>query len=45
MDVLFPMYVLALMYRAILEAKAGEHGARMTSMDSDTYNATELIHI
>jgi F-type H+-transporting ATPase subunit gamma len=43
MDVLFPMYVFALMYRAILEAKTGEHGARMTSMDSATDNATELI--
>lgn len=44
MDVLFPMYVLALMYRAILEAKTGEHGARMTSMDSATENADELIN-
>jgi F-type H+-transporting ATPase subunit gamma len=43
MDVLFPMYIFALMYRAILEAKTGEHGARMTSMDSATDNATELI--
>ena len=44
MDVLFPMYVFALMYRAILEAKAGEHGARMTSMDSATENANDLIN-
>lgn len=42
-DVLFPMYVFALMYRAILEAKTGEHGARMTSMDSATDNATDLL--
>ena len=44
MDALFPMYVYALMYRAILEAKAGEHGARMTAMDSATENATDLIN-
>ncbi len=43
MDVLFPMYSYALIYRAILEAKTGEHGARMTSMDSATDNARELM--
>lgn len=43
MDILFPMYSYALIYRAILEAKTGEHGARMTSMDSATDNARDLM--
>ena len=30
-------------YRLLLESKAGEHGARMTAMDSATDNASELI--
>lgn len=42
-DVLLPMYVFSQIYRAVLESKTGEHGARMTSMDSATDNATELI--
>jgi len=31
------------LYRAVLESNAGEQGARMTSMDSATENAAELI--
>jgi len=30
-------------YRALLEASASEHGARMTAMDSATTNAAEMI--
>ncbi len=31
------------MYRAFLESQAGEHGARMTAMDSATNNAQEML--
>ena len=30
-------------YRALLESQAGEHGARMTAMESATRNAEEMI--
>ena len=30
-------------YQALLEAVAGEHGARMTAMESATKNASDLI--
>jgi F-type H+-transporting ATPase subunit gamma len=30
-------------YRAFLESQAGEHGARMTAMDSATSNAREML--
>jgi F-type H+-transporting ATPase subunit gamma len=40
---LIPRYVTAHMTRALLEAAASEHGARMTAMDSATRNASELI--
>lgn len=40
---LLPHYVETLVYRAFLEAKASEHGARMTAMDNATKNAEELI--
>jgi F-type H+-transporting ATPase subunit gamma len=40
---LLPHYVETLVYRALLEAKASEHGARMTAMDNATKNAEELI--
>ena len=30
-------------FRALLESRASEQGARMTSMDSATKNATEMI--
>ena len=43
MDTLFPMYIFSLVFKAIMEAKTGEHGARMTSMDSATDNANDLI--
>lgn len=41
---LLPTYVETTVFRAMLEAKAGEQGARMTAMDSATKNAKELIN-
>ena len=38
-----PRYVTSQIGRALLEAAASEHGARMTAMDSATRNASELI--
>ncbi len=43
LNTLLPRYVETLVYRALLEAKASEHGARMTAMDSATTNADEMI--
>jgi F-type H+-transporting ATPase subunit gamma len=40
---LLPQYVESLIFRALLEAKASEHGARMTAMDAATKNSGELI--
>ena len=40
---LLPAYVETLIYAAILESKASEHGSRMTAMSSATDNAMELI--
>lgn len=40
---LLPAYVEALIYRAMLESAASEHGARRTAMKSATDNATEMI--
>ena len=40
---LLPHYVSVLVYRALLEAKASEFGARMAAMDNATRNAGELI--
>jgi F-type H+-transporting ATPase subunit gamma len=40
---LLPRYVIAQIYRAMLESVAAEHAARMTAMDSATNNAGELI--
>ncbi|WP_031514169.1 ATP synthase F1 subunit gamma [Desulfofalx alkaliphila] len=40
---LLPKYVEVSVFRAMLEAKAGEQGARMTAMDSATSNAKEMI--
>jgi F-type H+-transporting ATPase subunit gamma len=38
-----PRYVEAQILRALLEAAASEHGARMTAMDAATKNASEMI--
>ncbi|RMF25625.1 MAG: ATP synthase F1 subunit gamma [Deltaproteobacteria bacterium] len=40
---LLPRYVETRVYRALLEASASEHGARMTAMDNATRNASEMI--
>ena len=40
---LLPQYVIAQIYRSMLESVAAEHAARMTAMDSATNNAGELI--
>ena len=43
LDILLPQYAESLIYGAILDAKAAEHAARMTSMKSATDNAKELV--
>lgn len=43
LKVLLPQYAESLIFGALLEAKAGEHAARMTAMKSATDNADELI--
>lgn len=40
---LLPRYLDSLIYGAMLEAKAAEHGARMTAMGSATKNADDMI--
>lgn len=40
---LLPKYVETQVYRVLLEAKASEHGARMTAMSTATENASEMI--
>lgn len=40
---LLPRYCEIKVYQTLLEAKASEHGARMTAMDSATKNAGEMI--
>jgi F-type H+-transporting ATPase subunit gamma len=40
---LLPKYVIAQIYRGMLESVAAEHAARMTAMDSATNNAGDLI--
>ncbi len=40
---LLPKYIESLIYHALLESKASEHGARMTAMGSATDNAQEMI--
>ncbi|MEW6065834.1 MAG: ATP synthase F1 subunit gamma [Bacillota bacterium] len=41
---LLPTYVETQVFRSMLEAKAGEQGARMTAMDSATKNAKDMIN-
>lgn len=43
LEKLLPTYVEALVYRALLESAASEHGARRTAMKSATDNATDMI--
>ena len=40
---LIPHYLYFRIYFTLLENSAGEHGARMTAMDSATKNANDLI--
>ena len=41
---LLPQYIDIGVYSALQEAKASEHGARMTAMNSATDNATEMVN-
>lgn len=43
LETLLPRHVVFQFYRAFLESQAGEHGARMTAMDSATSNAREML--
>jgi len=43
LNVLLPRYAETLIYKALLEAKASEQGARMTAMGNATDNAEEMI--
>lgn len=43
LNFLIPHFLYFKIYFALLENSAGEHGARMTAMDSATQNASELI--
>ncbi|RBW68726.1 F0F1 ATP synthase subunit gamma [Bacillus taeanensis] len=43
LEVLLPQYAESLIYGALLDGKASEHGARMSAMKSATDNADELI--
>jgi F-type H+-transporting ATPase subunit gamma len=40
---LLPVYLRTLILQALLEAAAGEHGARMTAMENATTNASDMI--
>lgn len=42
LDQLVPRYVTTILWRALLESSAAEHGARMTAMDNASRNAKEL---
>ena len=41
---LLPQNLSVQIYRALLESGAGEHGARMSSMDNATRNAGDMIN-
>ena len=43
LSTLLPKYVETQIFRMLLESVAGEHGARMTAMDSATNNAVDMI--
>jgi F-type H+-transporting ATPase subunit gamma len=42
---LLPRHVITQVYRTLMESVAGEHGARMTAMESATKNAKEMIDV
>ncbi len=41
--ILLPKYVETQIFRVLLESVAGDHGARMTAMDSATNNSVDMI--
>ncbi|MBC7793073.1 MAG: ATP synthase F1 subunit gamma, partial [Clostridia bacterium] len=43
LESLVPRYLSTLVWRALLESSAAEHGARMTAMDNATRNAKEIV--
>lgn len=43
LEQLLPKYIEVQIFRALLESVASEHGARMSSMDSASKNASEMI--
>ncbi len=43
LDEVLPKHIEVQIYRSLLESIASEHGARMTSMDSATRNAKDMI--
>jgi F-type H+-transporting ATPase subunit gamma len=43
LDTLLPQYLECIIYQAMLEAKAGEHGATMTAMSAATDNAAAML--
>jgi F-type H+-transporting ATPase subunit gamma len=43
LNTILPLYIKILIYHAVLESLAAEMGARMTSMESATNNAVQLI--
>lgn len=42
---LLPRHITTQVFRALMESVAGEHGARMTAMESATKNAKEMIDL
>jgi F-type H+-transporting ATPase subunit gamma len=42
---LLPRHVTTQVFRALMESVAGEHGARMTAMESASKNAREMIEV
>lgn len=44
LEELMPKILNTQVYKAVLDANASEHGARMTAMDKATENAEELLH-
>ena len=43
LDTILPQYIDIMVYSSLQEAKASEHGARMTTMSSATDNASDMI--
>lgn len=43
LETLLPHYIETLVFGALLDAKASEHGSRMTAMDNATKNAGDVI--